>query len=151
VDTPEITPEPPPFRRPADYYSSPVDGVRPLFPRWVPFGCGTAAIVLLVILGGVSAMVSTGAFGGAFEWLIASMEGEIDKMMTPDVKAPQKAAFEAEMKSVRDGIRDHRVTVDRLQPFMRTMRDAVMDERVTPAELDEITKAAHRINTPPLK
>ena len=29
-------------RLPADYYASPVSEVTPLFPRWVPLGCGIA-------------------------------------------------------------------------------------------------------------
>jgi len=49
-------PEPPPppaprlpFRLPADYYASPEPPPR-VFPRAVPFGCGMAAIVFIVVL-----------------------------------------------------------------------------------------------------
>jgi hypothetical protein len=82
---------------------------------------------------------------------LASMEGEIDKMMAPDVRPPQKAAFDAEMKGIRESVRAGRLPIDRLQPLMRTMRETVVDERVTPAEVDELTRAAHAVNSTPLK
>ena len=47
---PEPAPDPLPFRRPADYYSTPGSTLRPLFPRWVPVGCGWAALVFVVLL-----------------------------------------------------------------------------------------------------
>ena len=149
MDNPEITPEPLPFRRPADYYSSPVQEVRPIFPRWVPFGCGTAAILLIILLVGIAAAASSGAFAGLFDYMFASMQSEVDKMMTPDVKPPQKAAFDAEMKAMRAGVRDRRLKMDTLQPLMRTMRDVVADERVTPAEVDQLTRELHALNTSP--
>jgi hypothetical protein len=146
VDTPEVTPEPLAFRRPADYYSSPVEEVRPIFPRWVPFGCGTASIVLIILLVSLAAAMSSGAFGGMFEMVFASMQGEVEKMMTPDVKPSQKAAFAAEMKAMRESIRANRLKMDRLQPLMRTMRDVVSDERVTPPEVDRLTREMHALN-----
>ena len=146
MDTPEITPAAPPFRRPADYYSSPVEDVRPVFPRWVPYGCGAASIVLILILLGAAAAASSGAFGGLFEMMFASMQGEVDKMMTPDVKPPQKAAFDAEMKTMRDALSASRLKMDRLQPLMRVMREVVLDEKVTPQEVDQLTKEIHAIN-----
>ena len=148
MDNPEITPEPLPFRRPADYYSSPVHEVKPIFPRWVPFGCGTAAIVLIILLVGIATAVSSGAFAGAFDFMFASMQSEVDKMMTADVKPPQKAAFDSEMKTMRAAVRDRRLKIDALQPLMRTMRDVVTDERVTPAEVDQLTREIHALNTP---
>ena len=39
-------PRPLPFHRPADYYAAPLSEVRPIFPRWVPFGCGSASLVI---------------------------------------------------------------------------------------------------------
>jgi len=117
----------------------------------VPFGCGTAAIILLVVLVGVAAGISSGAFRGMFEMALASMEGEIEKMMAPDVKPNAKAAFEAEMKGIRESVRAGRLKIDRLQPLMRTMRETVIDERVTAAEVEELTRAAHAVNSTPPK
>lgn len=147
MDTlPEITPPQRPFRRPADYYSSPVEEVKPIFPRWVPIGCGTASIVLVVFLLGLAIGVSSGAFSGMFDIVFSSMQGEIEKMMTADVKPPQKEAFHAEMKTMRQSVRSGHLKLDRLQPLLRLMRDAVTDERVTAPEVDELTREVHRIN-----
>jgi hypothetical protein len=143
-------PESLPFRRPADYYSTPIADVKPLFPRWVPFGCGTAAIVLLVIvfIGGMVA--ARGGMGQLFDMMFGSMQGEIDKMFTKDVSPAQRAAFDGEMKTMRDTVRQNRLPIDRLQPLLRTMRDVTSDEHVTPAEADQLTKEMHAINNAPL-
>ena len=138
-----------PFRRPADYYSTPTGDAKPLFPRWVPYGCGTAAIVLLVLVfvGGVFA--ARGGMGQLFDFMFGSMQGEIDKMFTKEVTPAQKAAFDNEMKTMRDAVRQNRLPIDRLQPLLRTMRDVTSDEHVTPAEADQLTKQMHEINTAP--
>lgn len=138
-----------PFRRPADYYSTPTGDAKPLFPRWVPYGCGTAAIVLLVVVfvGGVFA--ARGGMGQMFDFMFGSMQGEIDKMFTKDVTPAERAAFDNEMKTMRDAVRQNRLPIDRLQPLLRTMRDVTSDEHVTPAEADQLTKEMHQINTAP--
>jgi hypothetical protein len=142
-------PESLPFRRPADYYSTPVADGKPLFPRWVPFGCGAAAIGLLVIVfvGGIVA--AGGGMGQLFDMMFGSMQGEIDKMFTKDVSPAQRAAFDGEMKTMRDRVRQNRLPIDRLQPLLKTMRDVTSDEHVTPAEADQLTKEMHAINTAP--
>ena len=78
--------------------------------------------------------------------MFGSMQGEIDKMFTPDVKPPQKAAFDAEMKTMRASIRANRLSLDRLQPLLRSMRDASSDEHVTAAETEQLTREIHEIN-----
>ena len=83
------------------------------------------------------------------EVMFATMQGEIDKMFTPDVNAAQKAAFDAEMKKMRDSIRTNRLTLDRMQPLLRTMREVASDERVTPAEAEQLTREMHEINNAP--
>lgn len=145
--TPGASPVPSlPFRRPADYYATPVGDTKPLFPRWVPFGCGTAAIVLLVVVfvGGFFAV--HGGMGRLLDMMFSSMQGEVEKMFTKEVSPAQKAAFESEMKTMRDAVRQNRLPVDRLQPLLRTMRDVTEDEHVTPAEADQLTKEMHAVN-----
>ena len=135
-----------PFRRPADYYSSPVEDVKPIFPRWVPFGCGSVSIVLLIVLVIGAAMASSGAFGEMFDLVFASMQGEVDKMMGRDVKAADKATFDSEMKTMRDAIRTKRLSVDRVQPLLRSIREVSADERVTAEEVKRLTRELREIN-----
>ena len=75
--------------------------------------------------------------GEAFDLMFATMQGEIDKLFTKDVKPAEKTAFDAEMKAMRESVRQNRISVDRLQPVLRTLRDVVSDERVTPEERRE--------------
>ena len=150
---PEVPPGPEqqsaslPFRRPADYYSTPAGDGRPLFPRWVPFGCGTASIVVLMLVFALGVAVSTGALGELLDLMFGSMQGEIHKMFTAEVKPPQKAVFDAEMATMRAAIRANRLSLDRLQPLLRSMRDVSSDEHVTAAETEQLTREIHEINT----
>jgi hypothetical protein len=150
--TPGASPTPSlPFRRPADYYATSVGDAKPLFPRWVPYGCGIASIVviLVVFIGGYFAV--HGGMGRAMDWMFSSMQGEVEKMFTKEVSPVQKANFKAEMKTMRDSVRQNRLPMDRLQPLLRTMQNAIEDEHVTPAEADQLTKEMHAINTGRLK
>lgn len=146
----EPSPPPPkpslPFRRPADYYSSPVDEVRPLFPRWVPYGCGSAAIFILLVIFGAGIAASQGGFGELFDFMFSSIQGETDKMFTKDVKPEQKAAFNAEMKKMREAVRTNKLRVDRLQPLLRSIRDVSEDERVTPPEAERLIGEIREVN-----
>lgn len=150
---PEVPPGPEqhsvslPFRRPADYYSTPAGDARPLFPGWVPYGCGTASIIVLLLVFALGAAVSTGALGELLDLMFGSMQAEIDRMFTPEVKPSQKAAFDAEMKAMRVAIRANRLTLDRLQPLLRSMRDASSDEHITAEETEQLTREIHEINT----
>ena len=81
-----------------------------------------------------------------FEFMLATMQGETDKMFTKDVKPADKKAFDTEMKSMREIVRQNRVPVERLQPLLRTLRDAVTDERVTPAETQQLIEQIREIN-----
>ena len=138
-----------PFRRPADYYATPVGDAKPLFPRWVPFGCGIASIVLIVVVFAGGYFAVHGGMGQLMDFMFGSMHDEVVKMFTKDVSAAQKAAFEQEMKMRRDKVRQNRLPVDRLQPLLQTMRDVTEDEHVTPAEADQLTKEMHAINAAP--
>ena len=134
------------FRRPADYYASPVGDAKPLFPSWVPYGCGSAAIVLLVLVFLAGIFAAHGGMGQLLDLMFGQMQGDIDKMFTKDVQPAQKTAFDAEMKAMRDRVRQNQLKIDRLQPLLRDLRDAVSDEKVTAAEAGKLTKEMHALN-----
>ena len=148
---PDSQPQPPPpslpFRCPADYYSSPAGDARPLFPKWVPYGCGSAAILVLIVVFTFGILAARGRLGDLFDvafWL--PMQGEIDKMFTKDVKPADRAAFDAEMKSLRESVRLNRLPMQKLQPLLQTLREVVSDERVTPAETQRLIQELRQIN-----
>lgn len=131
------------YRLPAAYYTAPVADVRPLFPKWVPIGCGTASAVILVILFAGGAIVSGPRLAQLMDYIVGTSFGELKGMYTKDVSETQKAQFDAEVNRLRDGLRTDKVSVQNLQPFLKAMQTAILDKRVTPDELDRLTKAAH--------
>ncbi|HEY6842952.1 MAG TPA: hypothetical protein VI391_02205, partial [Thermoanaerobaculia bacterium] len=119
---------------------------KPIFPRWVPYGCGAAAIVLLVLVFLAGIFAAHGGMAQMLDFMFGSMQGEIDRMFTKDVSAAQKAAFDGEMKTMRDRVRQNRLKIDRLQPLLRDLRDAISDEHVTPQEARKLTDEMHALN-----
>ncbi|HEY6137707.1 MAG TPA: hypothetical protein VI670_08085 [Thermoanaerobaculia bacterium] len=145
---PAPAPEPPPaslpFRLPADYYASPERNR--LFPRAVPFGCGSAAAVFLVVLFAAGALVSGDRGGRLMSGLFATMQREIDGQFAKDVPQAQKAEFDAQFNELRHRLETGRAKMTTLQPFLETMRDASMDEKITPEETKRLIDALHEVN-----
>ena len=131
------------YRLPAEYYTAPVADVRPLFPKWVPIGCGTVSAVILVILFVGGAIVSGPRLAQMMDFVVGTSLGELKGMYTKDVSAQQKAQFDAEVNRLREGLRSDKVSVQNLQPFLKAMQSAISDKSVTPDELAKLTKAAH--------
>ena len=135
------------YRLPADYYSAPLAEVKPVFPAWVPWGCGSlAALVLLVMFAG-GAMLSGPRMATLIDLMLSMTISEIKAMYQPDVTAAHKDAFDAEVKRMREGLRDGKVSVQKVQPFLQTMQKVIGDEKVTGAELERLTKAAREAST----
>lgn len=141
VAVPHGTP-PRSFRLPADYYTAPWSDVRPLFPRWVPVGCGTAAAVILVLLFAGGAIVSGPRLAQLMDYILGTSLGELKGMYAADVTPGQKNQFDAEVNRLRDGLRSDKVSLQNLQPFLKTMESAIADKKVTAAEMETLTKSA---------
>jgi hypothetical protein len=112
----------------------------------VPFGCGAAAIVALLVVFGAGIAASRGGMGEVFDLMFSSIQEEAEKMFTKDVTPAEKAAFGAEMKSMREAVRQNRLRIDRLQPLLRSLREVSEDERVTPAETERLIKELREVN-----
>jgi len=134
-----------PFRRPADHYSSPVEA-RPLFARWVPYGCGTAALVVLIAIFAAGFAASSGGMGRLFDFMFGSIQGEVEKIFTKDVTAAEKTAFEDEMKRLRESLSNGRIRMDRVQPLLRSIREVSEDEKVTPQETERLIHELRDVN-----
>jgi len=132
---------------PADYYNSPIEA-RPIFPRWVPIGCGTAAALLVVILFIGGAVISRGGMGKVMDFLLGMMQGEMTTMYAPDVPAEERKALESELTAFRANIRTERVPLARLDPVMTTLREAIADRKLTTAEVEELRKKIAEANKP---
>ena len=147
VESPPSEPqsEPPPAsHRPADYYASPP---RPrLLPRWVSFGCGGAALFILIVVFAGGAFLAGGGFRDLMDMMFGMTMSEMRGMYTTDVSAPQKAELEAEIKTMRGHLRADRISVSGLQPLLRTMQKATADEKLHANEVGQIVAAARKVN-----
>ena len=117
-----------------------------MFPRWVPFGCGAASLVAISGLVVAGVLVGSGRASGLFAMLFSTMEGEIHGIMTKEVTPAQKAALDAEMKTLRSNLDAGKVSINHVQPLLQAIRDASLDDKVTPAETQKLTKAIHEVN-----
>ena len=136
-----------PRRWPGDYYASAALPSRPMLPRWVPFGCGTAALIALLILFVGGAIAGSGGAGMIFEMVFGTMQDEIDGMFTKQVQPAQKTAFDNEMKLLRQRMKGPGVSVQKLQPLLRAIREASGDGKVTPEEADALTGAVRAVTS----
>jgi hypothetical protein len=148
VETPptETAPQPAPSsRRPADYYSSP-PGTR-IFPQWVPFGCGGASVLVLLIVFLGGSYLAGGGFTDLMDMMFGMTMGEMRGMYQADVQPAHKEQLEAEIKTMREHLRTERISVQSLQPLLQTMQKATADEKLTADEVGKILTATRRVNS----
>jgi hypothetical protein len=144
-----IAPTPPqdvpplPFRSPADYYCAPLTEVRPIFPKWVPLGCGSASAVILILLFSAGSLLTGPRLARLMDFVLGTSLGELRGMYAANITAAQKQHFEAEVKRMREGLRSDKLSAQNIQPFLRAMQTAIADKKVTADELEKLTKTAH--------
>ena len=130
------------FRLPADYYSAPLSEVKPFFPAWVPWGCGSAAALVLVLMFAGGALVSGPRLAALFDLTIGMTIGEVKNMYTPEVSGEQRETFDDAVSAMREGLREGSVKMEKVQPFLQALQKAMGDDKVTPEELERLTKIA---------
>lgn len=143
----ELTPEKSALRVPADHYCAPASDSPRLFPKWVPLGCGTVSLVIVIVLIIAGAFVNSGGGSRAVDWGIEKIQRDVIDMCTKDVSAKQKTDFAAEVSTMRERMHERGVKPDAVTPLLQAVLDAVSDKNVTPAELDDLTDRLHKINT----
>jgi hypothetical protein len=141
---PEPVADPLPFRRPADYYAAPEKDRRPLFPRWVPLGCGWASVLLVILLFAIGALAPRS--GSVFGWLFGKIGSDIPPHFQRDVTPVQKAEFAAEIKNLQVAANAGKLKLDKTQSFLKLVTDVDGDEKVDHAEADKLIAAARELN-----
>lgn len=132
------------FRWPADYYASATpDNV---LPRGVTFGCAAASVVVLLVVFIGGALVSRGGFARFLDFAIGMSLGEMRGQMTADVTPEQKQSLEQEIERMRQSLRDGKVSITALQPFLQNLQNASADGKVTAAEAKTLEQTARAIN-----
>jgi hypothetical protein len=152
LQAPALVPEPPPapaphplpFQRPADYYADPESRLRPLFPRWVPIGCGWTSLIFVVVL------FAAGAFaprsGVIVDWFFGKLQDDLTHSFSADVTIAQKQAFAAEMQTMRSAARNGKLKLDSTQKFLKLATDVDGDDKIDHAEADKLIAAARDVN-----
>lgn len=139
----------PRFRVPAEYYDSSPSQVRPLFPRWVPLGCGWASVVLLLVMFVAGGLVAHTGMGRVMAFLIGAMQDEIGSMYAGDVTPAQKQVLQHEMSQLAANLREGKVSVAKLEGVMGTLRESIRDQKITRDEAQKLTAVFHDVNVPP--
>ena len=133
------------LRLPADYYSTPPEG-RPIFPRWVPIACGSAAIAFLLLVFGAGAVLMRGGGTKIIDWTFSSIRKEVDKAIGSDVPAADRAALEGEMAALRKNLDRGTVKLEAIQPVLTSLQQAISDEKITRDEALRLTRELHELN-----
>lgn len=145
TDLPVPAPPPPPERSsrwPCGYYAAPLSEVRPILPRWAPFGCGGAAALFFLILLAGGTLLSGERIKGVLDLVVGVTLGEMKPMYASDISTAQKEEFDAEVKRMRESLRAGTISVQKVQPFFQAMQKAVGDEKISAGELQSLTEAA---------
>jgi hypothetical protein len=143
-------PEPPRLTLPAEYYASPVTA-RPLFPGWVPKGCGIASAVLLLIAFAGGAVVMKIGVGRLFSMVIDTTHGEMKGMYAPDVASAKRASVDSAIDQVSHDLAVDKVAYAKLEPLLTAMRDAMDDKKITNAEADRLLAKSDEVRKPAIR
>lgn len=140
-------PETVPERRfvwPADYYSAPTPPsvLRPA----VTYGCGITSALLLVLIFCAGILSSRGGVGYIVDLSVGMSLGEMRGMYAADVTPARKKSLEAEIETMRENLRNERISIITLQPFLETLQSAIYDRKVTEQEARALEENARRVN-----
>ena len=132
------------WRRPADYYSS--GAPERVLPQWAPYGCGGAALLVLILVFAGGACLSRGGIFQLMDFVFGTTMGEIRGMYAKDVTKEQKDVFEKEISAMRKELRAKAIRVERVSPLLETIRKVTADEKITRAEMDTLIAATRKVN-----
>lgn len=132
------------FRWPADYYSSATPN--PVLPQWAPFGCGAASLLVLILVFTGGALMSSGAFFDFMDFAIGMSVSEMKGQYAAEVTESQRKSLDAEIETMRKNLREQKVSMQNLQPFLQELRTVSSDRKVTSAEAATLEALVRKIN-----
>jgi len=135
-------------RLPADYYAASPAEVRPIFPRWVPLGCGIAAAIFLLVGFAGGAIVMHTGLGKIMAIVLDMSTAELPPLLAKDVSPAQKQTLNQELTQLSKNVESDKTSIARLEPVLTSMKESMADKKITPQEVDKIVKAAHEANQP---
>ena len=135
-------------RLPADYYATSTAEVQPIFPRWVPLGCGTAAAVFLLLGFAGGAIIMHTGLGKMFAIVLDMSAAELPPLLAKDVTPVQKQTLNQELSQLSRNLEAEKTSLARVEPVLTAMKESMADKKITPQEVDKIVKVAHDANQP---
>ncbi len=133
-----------PFVWPATYYSSAASPR--VLPAWAPYGCGAAAVLILVVVFVGGAWLSSGGFLQFMDLALGMSVGEMKGMFAADVPASRKESLDHEIEAMRKSLREERLALPGMKPFFESLNEAISDRKVTNAEASKLEQTAKRAN-----
>jgi predicted double-glycine peptidase len=132
------------FLWPAEYYSGPLRP--PVLPQWAPFGCGAAAVVVLILVFAGGAFLSSGGFLDFMDFAVGMSASEMKGQYAAEVTAAQRKALDDEVVLLRKNLREEKISVVDMQPFLESLRNASGDRKITVPETESLQAIVRRIN-----
>jgi hypothetical protein len=129
---------------PADYYSLPTP--ERVLPSWTIFGCGGAASLVLVLIFAGALLLTGERFAAFIDFTIGMSLGEMRAQFAADVTEERKKSLEAEIEVMRTNLREGRIGVPALKPFLESLRAASSDRKVTAQEAAQLEDVARNTN-----
>jgi len=130
--------------RPCDYYSS--ASPERVLPAWAPYGCGGAALLILILVFAGGAFLARGGFTQVMDLVFGMTMGEMRGMYTADVTPAQKKQLEDEIALMRKNLREEKISVQSLQPVLKTIQKGTGDQKLSGKELEEIVAVTKKVN-----
>ena len=138
-------PPKPGFQWPCEYYSSAMP--RPVLPQWAPFGCGAASVLVLLLVFAGGALMSSDRFLDFMDFAIGMSISEMKGQYAGEVSAEQKNALDSEIARMRKNLREKKISMQTMQPFLRHLTEVTSDSNVTALEADSLLGVARKINS----
>ncbi len=132
------------FVWPSAYYSEPSPKSR--FPGWALYGCGSGAILILVVVFVGGSWLASGGFFQFMDFAVGMSVAEMKGMYAADVPAARKESLDREIETLRGNLRDERVTLLHLKPFLEALNQAISDQKVTSSEASSLERTARHVN-----
>ena len=132
------------FVRPADYYSSATPP--PVLPRGVAYGCGGAAVLALMVIFAGGALLTGSRLMQFMDMALGMSLGEMRGQFAADVTPERRKSLDAEIETMRQNLRNEKISVADLQPFLQGLQSAINDRRVTAQEATQLENTVRKIN-----
>jgi hypothetical protein len=134
------------FVWPGEYYSSATPDA--VLPSWAAYGCGGVAALIIALVFAGGSYLAGGGFNDFMDLAIGMTVSEAKGMYAADVPPARKQAIDGEVATMRKNLREGKVAVQRLQPFLDALRKVTSDSKITAPEAASLEEVARKVNIP---